>query len=237
MIALATTNVLGYLIIGKFKAVILFALVSLISFQFTKNKAIVLLLGLIVTNFAVVNHVVREGMDTNESESTDKLSSINPEMADAITALNTEGTVEKAKAKLSSKSSSVSDLKSPTDVMNPDLNKSTDESAPTGVSQSNTKTSKGTENFNGSKLSGAPVNGSESRIDYASTMETAYDNLYKILGSDSIGKLTNDTQNLMNKQQKLFDTMNVMAPALKDAKEMLAGFDLKSLGDMTNSFK
>lgn len=68
-----------------------------------------------------------------------------------------------------------------------------------------------------------------SRIDYASTLEQAYDNLDSILGSDGIKQLSSDTHNLMKKQQELFKSMENMAPMLESAKNMLEGFDLKSL--------
>jgi hypothetical protein len=42
--------------------------------------------------------------------------------------------------------------------------------------------------------------GGSNRIDYASTLEEAYDNLDSILGGDGIKNLTNDTQKLMSKQ-------------------------------------
>ena len=84
----------------------------------------------------------------------------------------------------------------------------------------------------------APVDGDEdSRIDYASTLEGAYDNLDKILGSEGINKLTGDTQKLMAQQQKLFDSMQNMAPMIQNAKEMLSGFDMKGLGDLANMAK
>lgn len=83
----------------------------------------------------------------------------------------------------------------------------------------------------------APVNGN-SRIDYASTLEGAYDNLDKILGSDGINKLTGDTQKLMVQQQKLFETMQGMVPMINQAKDMMSGIDMNQLGglaDMANS--
>ena len=73
-----------------------------------------------------------------------------------------------------------------------------------------------------------------SRIDYASTLEGAYDNLDKILGSDGINKLTGDTQKLMAQQQKLFDSMKHMAPMIQNAKDMLTGFDMKELGNLAS---
>jgi hypothetical protein len=69
----------------------------------------------------------------------------------------------------------------------------------------------------------------KNRIDYASTLEDAYDNLDSILGSDGIKQLTSDTKNLMMKQQELFKSMENMAPMLETAKGMLEGFDMKSL--------
>jgi hypothetical protein len=91
-------------------------------------------------------------------------------------------------------------------------------------------------NKNESKLkNAAPVNSDGgSRIDYASTLEGAYDNLDKILGSDGINKLTGDTQKLMAQQQKLFDSMQNMAPMIQNAKEMLSGFDMKELSNLAS---
>lgn len=72
-------------------------------------------------------------------------------------------------------------------------------------------------------------NGSTGRIDYASTLEEAYDNLDKILGAGGINKLTGDTENLMTKQKELFESMKMMTPMVEQAQKMLQGFDLKSL--------
>ena len=89
----------------------------------------------------------------------------------------------------------------------------------------------------GSSLSNAaPVNGN-TRIDYATTLEDAYTNLEGILGSDGIGKLTNDTQRLMTQQQKLFDTMNNMVPLIQNAKGMMDSLDMKQLGGLTDMIK
>jgi hypothetical protein len=95
-------------------------------------------------------------------------------------------------------------------------------------------------NKHASKLSNAaPVDSDGgSRIDYTSTIEGAYDNLDKILGGDGITKLTGDTQKLMQQQQKLFDSMQNMAPMIENAKGMLQGFntdDLKGLAGLAAS--
>jgi hypothetical protein len=95
-------------------------------------------------------------------------------------------------------------------------------------------------NKHASKLSNAaPVDSDGgSRIDYTSTIEGAYDNLDKILGGEGITKLTGDTQKLMEQQQKLFESMQSMAPMIEDAKGMLNGFnpeDLKGLASIASS--
>ena len=75
------------------------------------------------------------------------------------------------------------------------------------------------------------------RVDYAATVEDAYDDLNKILGGDGIKRLTGDTQKLMGQQMQLAEAMKSMTPLLGQAKELLKGFDLKNLGDITSMAK
>jgi hypothetical protein len=58
-------------------------------------------------------------------------------------------------------------------------------------------------------------------IDYASTVEDAYDELNNILGSDGIKRLTDDTQNLMKQQLQLAESMKSMTPIIKGMGPML----------------
>jgi hypothetical protein len=82
----------------------------------------------------------------------------------------------------------------------------------------------------------APVTESEEdeaighRIDYASTLEQAYDNLQQMLGPDGINGLSKETKNLVFQQKSLMKNLNDMAPVLKTAKETL---DTMS-GDLPN---
>jgi hypothetical protein len=108
----------------------------------------------------------------------------------------------------------------PTDPNNPDLNQSVDAFTLEGAG-SNMNSKKG-------------GNKSGSRIDYMATLEESYDNLDKMLGSEGIQQLTKDTQKLLSQQQNLFNSMQNMAPMLESAKNMLEGFDLKSLGGLAN---
>lgn len=67
---------------------------------------------------------------------------------------------------------------------------------------------------------GRRKNGS-SKIDYAATIEDAYDDLNKILGSDGINKLTSDTQGLMKQQMELAKSMEAMTPLVKGMMPMI----------------
>jgi len=59
-----------------------------------------------------------------------------------------------------------------------------------------------------------------SKIDYATTIEDAYDELNKILGSDGIKRLTNDTQGLMKQQADLAKSMEAMTPLIQSIMPM-----------------
>lgn len=245
IVFLTVSNILGYLVTNKINAVIFFALVGFIMSNFSKNMAVILLVSIIATNLLMANKTMREGLEnatTNTTTNTttidkDKITSVDPELSEGINALEETGNVDKAKEKLNSIKTSMSTSTSKTkitDINNPDLNTETTSSSDPEAVESNNKKQGFNNSKGGSSLkNAAPVDGN-SRIDYASTLEGAYDNLDKILGSDGINKLTGDTQKLMSQQQKLFDTMQNMTPMLEDAKKMLAGFDLKELGNLAN---
>ena len=83
---------------------------------------------------------------------------------------------------------------------------------------------------------GRRTNGS-SKIDYATTIEDAYDQLNQILGSDGVKSLTTDTQKLMQQQMELAKSMEAMTPLIKGimpmaekAQEMMKSMDNGSGG-------
>ena len=206
VVFLAVTNVFGYLVMNKLNAVIFFALVGMVTSFFSKNMIVILIISMIATNVLMSNKNMREGLEnaiTQPSKPQPQPTQPQPQPQP------TQPTQPKTNN---------SNISLPIDINNMDLNKNTDSSTdPIGdisPMTMNKKTNK---------------NGSASRIDYASTLEEAYDNLDKILEGDGIKNLTNDTQNLMAKQQELFQTMQTMTPMLNQAKQMLEGFDMKSL--------
>jgi hypothetical protein len=58
-------------------------------------------------------------------------------------------------------------------------------------------------------------------IDYATTIEDAYDELNNILGSDGIQRLTSDTQGLMKQQMQLAEAMKNVGPMMQSLSPMV----------------
>jgi hypothetical protein len=251
MLFLSFTNIVGYLTMNKIDTVIFFALISLLVYHFSKNMSIVLLIALVITNLLMVNRYRREGMDnSNTSEDDDKLESVDPELNAGVKDIkktkNPSQTKNNLKMKKEQELKENAQLEQSltNDTSSNDNTNDTTSSSNDTTSSTNDTTSSTNEGFNQPVPQGVATNAkkvgknSSSRIDYSSTLEQSYDNLDKMLGSDGINKLTQDTQRLMSQQQKLFSTMQSMAPMLQDAKKMMQGFDLKGLGlsDLASKF-
>ena len=224
VVFLSVTNILGYLATNKMKGIVIFILTGLLMSHFTKNYTSILLVCLVITNFLMSFKQMREGMESTTSEDDSKLEDIDPKLKQGIDKLKQSNkSLDEIKTELKTNTQTKMDtINAPSDPNNLDAPVPEEEGfTPEGAGSSNNK-----------KQASKASNG---RIDYASTLEEAYDNLDQMLGSDGITKLTNDTQTLMTQQKKLFDTMKTMSPMLKEAKEMLGGFDLKSLGNLTGA--
>ena len=79
--------------------------------------------------------------------------------------------------------------------------------------------------------------GTDHKVDYASTLESAYDNLDKLLGSDAIKTMTEDTQRLAEKQQLLMGNIKQLQPMMQTAGKMLDGLNVGQMGDMLTSLE
>jgi len=251
IVFLAASNVLGYIVMNKVNAVIFFALVAFLVSNFSKNMSVILLVAIVATNLLMANKTMREGLENGTSGTgteddedkkddtidTEKLDSVDQELGDGLKALSSTGSVTDAKEKLNKKKPKMQEDTEmpPIDPNNRDLNTPSTETFKIKGHTTQTNKKSGFSNpKNGSSFSNAaPVNGN-TRIDYASTLEGAYDNLDKILGSDGINKLTGDTQKLMVQQQKLFDTMQGMLPMINQAKEMMNGIDMSQLNGLAD---
>jgi len=72
------------------------------------------------------------------------------------------------------------------------------------------------------------------RIDYAATMEQAYDNLSSLIGKGGISNLSKETKSLLDQQKQLAGQLESMGPLLKDAKSLINGLKLPKMDELEN---
>ena len=72
-------------------------------------------------------------------------------------------------------------------------------------------------------------------IDYAATLEQAYDNLDNLIGQDGIKKMGEQTERLATKQKELMQNIEAMGPMLQKAGSMLESLPFEGLGNLQNT--
>ena len=72
-------------------------------------------------------------------------------------------------------------------------------------------------------------------IDYAATLEQAYDNLDNLIGQDGIKKMGEQTERLASKQKELMQNIEAMGPMLQKAGSLLESMPLEGLGNLQNT--
>ena len=220
IVVLTLLHLLLYAYRGLYKAISFLILSSVIIYNFNKKPVVVLLLSLIATHFFVSGSSIYEGLENKEmtndgemknDENINKLKNTDPELAKVATGVS-NGTIngEKKKEIINNISSKIKDPN------NPETTETTTEKEPVP------------ESFEGGKKGTV-------RLDHAATIETAYDDLQNILGSDGFSKLTEDTKKLIGQQKNLFTTMEQLAPAVKETMSMLEGMDMKGITGMSES--
>lgn len=234
-------NIIGFIVLNNTPAIIYFILIGLLTSIFSKNMIVILLVPLILVNLLVANSnsfnnlmkmnlFNREGMenkdeakDKNKEKSNKKSSTTTPNTTNTSQGLPMTMTPldQNTNSNMDSNSNGDSNMEKATGSHD-----EIDESFEVGRSKKNAK------GYN---------------IDYASTIEDAYDELNKILGSDGIKRLTSDTQNLMKQQLQLAESMKSMqplisgmAPLMKQAQGLLGSMgdnnNLNNLADMAKKF-
>ena len=218
LLVLAIINVLGYVALQDYDSLALFVAVGVLSTYFSKNMAVNLLLAIAVTSLIAVNKRVVEGMKNKEEDDEE----------------------EKPKKKKKKKKSKKEGMKE--GVSQPDCTDGDNSTCPAGKVCNAGQCVPETFQNNVPPSSPAAVDDDDDeavgdRIDYAATMEQAYDNLQTMLGDDGIKSITSETKKLVNQQKDLMKTLNSMAPVLNTAKETLSGMDLPNIGEMGNLLK
>ena len=257
IVFLAVSNVLGYLVTNKINAVIFFALICLLMANFSKNMVVVLIVAIIATNLLMVNGKMREGLENATDMTDEEKQAIKAEVQQDVQAIkNKRASTAAAPVPTTTDTMDTTDP-STTDTTTADTTTATTATMPNAAAlkgrlqakQGAADTTADTTVDEGFAPAGVGQSGNKrgaiggpakpSRIDYATTLEDAYDNLDKILGAGGMKNLSADTEKLMNQQKKLFDSMNSMMPLVGKAQDMLKGFDMDKIGklaNMTSSF-
>lgn len=74
----------------------------------------------------------------------------------------------------------------------------------------------------------------EVEIDGPSTLQSSYDNLQKFLDSSEFNKLTEETHRLAKSQGKLMNSLQTLAPILKDTRASIGNLDLSNFNSLSN---
>ena len=65
-------------------------------------------------------------------------------------------------------------------------------------------------------------------------LHESYQHLEDILGTDGIKNLTKDTQNLIEKQKKMYENIENMMPMVEQAQSFLKNFDINQINNLMN---
>lgn len=245
---LAIMNFFGYIILRDSYALLIFLSIGFISTYFSKNMTIVLLSTLLLTNFITVlsrNFIInKEGFDANAATTdTATTATTNGAAKDAgTTADTTKTTTTATDSKKPVPANSVVNMSKPV-VMGAGgastkaskkiaaSASSTADAVPNGKNNAATTTKEPMTELSPASLDDddLPVN---HRVDYAKTVEKAYDNLENLVGKDGINGLTSQTNVLMEQQEKLMENMKSMEPLLKTAQSFLDKFESSSMGKL-----
>ena len=235
-VALAVSQVLGHVAIHDFESLIVFAAVAMVVTYYTKNMILVLGVAMGVTSIVTAGRIAREafkptceGMENGSDEGNNNSTSAGDSSADS--ASSTDASTDASADNTSDKCS---------DIKKGDCDK-TDGCKWQGDT---CKSVQGFTTNNVPSSSPASINGgeeteeeTEKRIDYAATLESAYDNLHNMLGDGGMKHLTKDTKSLIEQQKQLMNTLKDIAPVMSDAQKTLSTFDLGQLTDSMNSIK
>ena len=210
---LSITNLFGYLMMRNFNAIIIFLVVGVLMYSFSKNMAVILLVCLVVTNLLMSRNFLKEGFEgttTTTPSKEEKKEETKPATKPAATMPATpDPTMPAATSTDEPESSTLTNAIASEHV-----------GATEPMSTFNKKTN--------------------SKLDYSATVQDAYKGLNDLLDPEAIKSLTTETRTLMQEQQKLFKSMEAMSPLLSSAKGLLEGMDvssLKGLADIASSFK
>ena len=215
------------LIYGNFHAVVLFMLLGYLTHCLSKNMTVVLFVPLLIVNLYTrfVQPRMMEGL-SNQNSSSNSNSKNNS--SNSSSKNNNQNQNQNSSSSLTSQQK--------INIMKKNnSNSSSSQGLPITPINDQSSSGPGDESFENNDEQ-KPTKKNKYNIDYASTVEEAYDNLNKIIGGDGIKNLTSDTQRLMEQQLQLTEAMKNIQPLVETMGPLLekAGGLLGSMGGSEN---
>lgn len=216
---LVLLNIIRHISNQNINAVVLMALIGLVMSYFSKNMIIVLLTAVISVFLLEMlgSQGVMEGMKTKEG-AKNKEDNDGDSVADEKDEPYENEKKESSENKVKEKNTLMNEKKEEkvkTDKVNDDKKKQ-------GMTKLNpakyNEEVDADDDDDNAGDSGSAKGKTANRIDYASTLEQAYDNIENIIGEDGVRGLTDQTKSLMNQQKELMNNMKDMGPLLKSAE-------------------
>jgi len=209
----AILNLLGYLITNNLEAVVFFLIVGFLSTYFSKNMIIVLIIAIVTTSIFATTRSPKVIYTTKEGMET-----------------MTEG--KKNIGKAMDKDAEKVDKDAKKEKVGQDATSA-------GVNAAAEAAKEGMDGIQGEPQNQSKTKGKGNRIDYANTLEKAYENLQNSIGKEGIQGLTEQTAGLLNQQKELMDNINSMQPFLQTAEGFLKNLDfsgIENIGNILNKF-
>lgn len=227
---------IGFFIhIHKYDYITLFLLVGLLARCYHGNMIIVLLSALTITVIYILlqQHKYREGIEnqqtSQQTSQVDKQQTVGVKAADDLKKTGTGAFIQ---ADATSKVATGTAKIPPSDIQNltgdlKNLSGDIKNFTQTTLPATNVKPTDATETFSQNTQKGPKVN-------YAATVQDAYENLDKLVGEDGLNHLTNQTTTLLNQQTKLVDTMKNLTPLMNQVRGLISTFEKASPTSLAN---
>jgi hypothetical protein len=245
---LAISNVVGYLVTNKLNAVIFFVLVCILAYNFSKNMTVVLIIAIVTTNLMMVNKSMREGFregaENMDATTTDATTTDTTTVGDPPPPPVTPTDYEANREKLEEKKVQVEQKvqKKKNEIQSKQATTTTTPTTTTATTTTATEVetfAPAGAGYNGKKRGAIGGPAKAARIDYSTTLEQAYENLDKMLGSGGLNNLSADTEKLMAQQERLFGSVQKFLPLIDKAQGMISSLDMDKINSrvgMTEKF-
>jgi hypothetical protein len=209
---------------------------------------VVLIIAIVTTNLMMVNKSMREGFregaENMDATTTDATTTDTTTVGDPPPPPVTPTDYEANREKLEEKKVQVEQKvqKKKNEIQSKQATTTTTPTTTTATTTTATEVetfAPAGAGYNGKKRGAIGGPAKAARIDYSTTLEQAYENLDKMLGSGGLNNLSADTEKLMAQQERLFGSVQKFLPLIDKAQGMISSLDMdkiNSLVGMTEKF-